>query len=821
MRNFACCMLAIFLIPITTIVAQTGGNSVAPTEPSTVYLDNQFAPHIFANTDRAAFYAFGRTQMNDLPVSVSYNFALGAGKLSSIFGEGVPLPDGRFLHIKLDTQALQWRLRQRAFLQAASLPTDIRDMLIAYTAGVNESRLNWLQNINTLVLNTEPYSLDLPTLTRLLSRPITFEDVMTYGVYFMAQEGIGSNDTLAFADDPNATEVHLKTASNSYAIGPAASTTERAMLLGDPHLPFQKLTVLRTYFCQIHGGTYRMCGLSLPALPCIGTGFNSDFGWAITSNNPDQFDVWKAKANSAGTSLNVGGNTVPIFRQSKTIDVFDFNTNQVVPQTVTLSYAGDLDTPILREVVTGPSPTPSPNTIRTIWYAKTAISPDKSPWEFLISLGRAKSIEESKQVFTMNLGGGNYLMADSSGDLGYLYSGRVPIRKNPTPGTTWANVQNGNTAENQWFGIHPVKDLPWEQLSKSNTTTYEDEKWIQCNSAADLVRPNTTMNLDDYPEYMVHQKTTDESWRQRWGRGLLDGKKRLSSAELREISTDIQDIWYIAMKPYIKEVIREFVLEKYPAVVQMMDTLDAWDNVARVTDTEPMYTHMIYTYFFGLQKKAEEKSSGGQYENFDYPDEIPSMEDWYNSEWDNTRGNLAASIIKAATTYNTLINTVLPLVTFPTSPWTPDPWDGYSTTIPEWGTAHYITLTPNSSPSDVALYPVGGTFSQYTLGSELVSNIEDTIIEETGILGQYGGLISYPIDSGSHTLFQVTFGDEMEAFYLEAIGPTELADDPRRYVNAPNFANRIYRPFPCRLLQVIAVATQTLNYNLDTSIFGP
>ncbi|MFT7618224.1 MAG: hypothetical protein ACI97A_001865 [Planctomycetota bacterium] len=819
MRHLVYLLLAVFLLPSMNLGAQGVPNATLPPEPSTVYSDPQFAPHIFASTDRAAFYAFGRTQMKDLPTSVAYNFALGAGKLSSIFGAGVPTTDGRFLHIKQDMQALQWRLRQRGILQASTLPADIRDMILAYTLGINDSRLTWLANVNSLVLNTEPYSFDLPTLIRLLSRPITFEDVMTYGVYFVAQEGIGSNDNLAYSDDPNATETHIKTASNSYAIGRASSSNERAMLLGDPHLPFQKLPVLRTYFCQIHGSSYQMCGLSLPALPCIGTGYNSDFGWAITSNNPDSFDVWCAQANSTGASFSIDGDPVPIIRQTKIIDVFDFISNSVVPKPVIISYAGNLNTPIVRETTLGLTPTIAAG--RTIWYARIAIDSDKSAWEFLIRMGQARSVEEAKPVLDMNLGGGNYLMADSTGDLGYLYSGRVPIRKDPTPGTTWANVQDGNTGGNHWRGIHPVSDLPWEQLSESKKSTYVDEKWLQCNSAADLVRPNTTMNLDDYPDYMVHQETTPETWRQRRGRELLDAQDRVSSADLRGLSTDIQDIWYDALAPYIDAVVDEFVLERYPQVVQMMSTLHSWDRIARVTDTEPIYTHMLYTYFVGFQKKYKEKTIGGVYDDFGFPEQLPSLEEWWTSDWDVVRSNIAASVINAATTYNTLINTVLPLVTFPQSPWTPNPWAGYSTVIPEWGTAHYVTLTPYSAPDKVALYPVGGSISQFALGSELVPNIEDTIIENTGILGQFGTLISYPIDAGAHTLFQVTFGDPVEAYYLEALGPTEIANNPKRYVNAAKFAARIYTPFLCRLLDVISVSTETVNYSLDVNVLGP
>ncbi len=788
-------------------------------EASNVYRDQQFAPHVFADTARAAFYGFGRIQMKDMPTSVAYNFALGAGKLSSIFGVGSPINGGRNLHIHLDTQALQWRLRQKGMLQASTLPNDVRQMILAYTAGVNASRLEWLQNLPALVNNTEPYAFDLPTLTRLLSRPITFQDVMTYGAFFVEQEPIASNDTLAYADDPNASEDHLRTASNSYAIGPAASATEKSMLLSDPHLPFQKFTVLRTYFCQIQGGSYSVCGMSIPAFPCIGAGFNSDFGWALTSNNPDYYDVWKTKTTVSGTSFLLDGNPIPILKVQETIDVYDFATNMVKPRSVTLKYAGDLDTPIIREESTALT---TPNAGPTeIWYARSAMNSDKSAWEFLIRLGQARSVADAADVLKMNLGGGNYLMADSSGDLGYLYSGRVPIRKSPTPGTTWAQVQDGGNSAYGWQGIHPVQDLPRERLINSGPTTYVEQKWLQCNSAADLVRPNTKMDLNKYPDYMVHQLTTPESWRQRHGRKLLNAQERFTGAELRGLATDIQDIWYDAIAHLIDGVVQEYALEQYPEVLQMMTKLRQWDRVADIHNTEPVYTHMIYAYFVEAQRKYQSRTVGGHYEVFHYPEEIPDWESWWQQDWDIVRSNLAAAVIRSANTYGELLNPLLPGVTFPTSPWTPNPWGSFSTQVPEWGTAHYVTLTPYTSPSDQALYPAGGTISQFTLGSELLPFIEDTIVENAGILGQYGPLLSYPLDSGAHTVFQVTFGDDVEAWYLEALGPSELADDPKRYVNAANFANRVFVPFPCDFPTVSSLATQVFNWNLDTSIFLP
>ena len=449
-------VLATFALVLGTVAAHAQ-SSIAPSvlEPVTVYRDVNDAPHVAASVERAAFYGFGRAQMRDMPTSVAFNYAVAAGELSSILGPGPPLEDGIGINIHIDRRIRRWRIAARAAVQKAAMPTDVAYALRAFAMGLEKSRIEWLQNLSLLVFNTEPYAYDLPTLTRLMSRPIDVDDVIRYGLYFQAMSAMEESEALASGDDPDAAQDHERDASNSFAIGPEASADGRTMLVADPHLPFQQISALRSYFAQISSPAYDMCGLSFPGFPCIAVGFNSDFGWALTTNNPDVTDVWRAAATGNGASYPVDGVPVPIIREPITIDVWDDVTGSLLTYNDVIAFAGDREHPVLREVVRS-------NGSRTIWFARTTIDAAETAWQYLIRLGRCRSVTQAWAVLDMNLGGGNFLMADSSGDLGYLWSGRVPVRGRPDPGTTWAQVQNGNNGRRAWLGIHAANELPRE-----------------------------------------------------------------------------------------------------------------------------------------------------------------------------------------------------------------------------------------------------------------------------------------------------------------------------------------------------------------------
>ena len=144
-----------------------------------------------------------------------------------------------------------------------------------------------------------------------------------------------------------------------------------------------------------------------------------------------------------------------------------------------------------------------------------------------------------------------------------------------------------------------------------------------------------------------------------------------------------------------------------------------------------------------------------------------------------------------------------------------------SSQVPMWGSANYLDLTPAFAPLDWAIYPIGGSANAlYTVWRSEFTDLIDALQEEVGLAGMVGPLLTIPVDSGTHTILQVELSSPPKARYLEAIGPTEIADDPRRYANAQNFANRVFIPFECDQLTLAASANQTFNWLFSPASAG-
>lgn len=102
------------------------------------------------------------------------------------------------------------------------------------------------------------------------------------------------------ADRPSATALraglgkdpHSGFGSNATAIGGAASTNRRGMILGNPHFPWRG----RYRFTQMHltiPGVYDVAGAGLVGAPVVNIGFNKDVAWSHTVSTAYRFTPYE------------------------------------------------------------------------------------------------------------------------------------------------------------------------------------------------------------------------------------------------------------------------------------------------------------------------------------------------------------------------------------------------------------------------------------------------------------------------------------------------------------------------------------------------
>ena len=86
----------------------------------------------------------------------------------------------------------------------------------------------------------------------------------------------------------------------------------------------------------------------------------------------------------------------------------------------------------------------------------------------------------------------NMMVADTSGNIYYQRTGRVPVRD---LGYDWSQPVDGSTKDTEWQGFHPASD----HLQMLNP---ESGYMQNCNIPPDTMIPDSPFNLDAQPEYL-------------------------------------------------------------------------------------------------------------------------------------------------------------------------------------------------------------------------------------------------------------------------------------------------------------------------------
>lgn len=109
--------------------------------------------------------------------------------------------------------------------------------------------------------------------------------------------------------------------SNATAVGGAATSTGRGMLLGNPHFPW----LGRYRFTQMHltvPGRFDAAGGALTGFPAINIGFNKDVAWSHTVSTGYRFTPYQYKTAGTPTSYRTaGGGTAELQRRDVEVQV--------------------------------------------------------------------------------------------------------------------------------------------------------------------------------------------------------------------------------------------------------------------------------------------------------------------------------------------------------------------------------------------------------------------------------------------------------------------------------------------------------------------
>jgi len=413
-----------------------------------VYRDEWGIPHIYAPTVEKGLYAMGYAQAQDRPEQLLQNILIAIGKISMLAG-----PDT----VQNDLRSEMFDHYGVAKRNWDQIPEEIQDHIRAFARGMND------------------FYDSHPDVTPFWWKGRTIDEYMliAFGRLFLYNWSIDE----AFADlerggiDPGYEAAQR--GSNQWAVGPDRSANGAPLLYIDPHLSWSGTS--RFWAFRIHAGDLHGSGVTLPGSPYIGLGHNENVAWAMTTGGPDTADIFELTLHDDAPNKYL----------------HDGEWKEMTSREVTIAVRGE-----------------APQ-VHTIWSSHHGpIVARRNGKAYAAAMAYAESVQTSTAwhhfnfatdytgiesgLATIDVFPQNVMAADTSGNIYYQRTGRVPVRSTDFD---WSKPVDGSLAAADWQGIHPSTDLL--------TLLNPPHGWMQnCNIPPDAMLPDGPFEPGSVPDYI-------------------------------------------------------------------------------------------------------------------------------------------------------------------------------------------------------------------------------------------------------------------------------------------------------------------------------
>ncbi len=544
--------------------------------PGRIVVDHWGIPHIYAASQRDAFFLQGYNAARDRLWQIDLWRKRGLGRLAASFGPS---------YVAQDRAARLFLYRGDMAAEWAAYAPGAKDAVEAFAAGVNayvaevkagkkplpiEFKLSGSQpeawaaedilrirshalvsNVTSEVARAQVAcagALPLDRLRRTISPPHT--TVVPAGLdpcvvpadvlkdYLRATEPVSFEELATGGRKAEiAPQIQLAEAikayenegSNNWAIAPSRTATGRPILANDPHRPVG-VPSLR-YIAHLKAPGLDIIGAGEPALPGVSFGHNADMAWGLTIFYIDQEDLYVYETK--GDSYRYKSGFEPMKVLHETIEV-----KGEAARDVTLKFTRH--GPVIDETAGHAF------AMRTVWNL-----PGASGYFGSSRMWRAKNWADFKAGQeawgTPPL---NLVFAETGGDIGWSAAGLTPIRPNwdgllPVPGD----------GRYEWAGMMPESQLP-----------------ALHNPPRGFVATANQMNLPD-----GYAKPTSYEWadRSRITRieEVLSGLPKATLADSMALQTDSHDALSRRTIALLKGL-----SSPDPQVQRAIELLRTWDN---------------------------------------------------------------------------------------------------------------------------------------------------------------------------------------------------------------------------------------------------
>jgi len=438
--------------------------------PVTILRDEWGIPHIRATTSRDAWMALGFVHAQDRLFQMDLTRRRALGRAAEWLGPSAAESDILVRRLGMEAAC------RRDF---AALGTAARDMLEAYSAGVNAWIASGQPNpVEYALLEAAPeswepwHSIAVMRRLGLLMGSVWFKLWRAAALPVVGPEGAaklryddGGTDLLCI---PPGAEAHRHQAdlaalapairallesmgktsggdetgggSNNWAVGPARSATGRPVLAGDPHRVFE----IPNMYAQHHLACdeFDMVGLTVPGVPGFPHfGHNDRVAYCVTHAFMDIHDLFLERFDAEARHTEAPDGPAPVTRRRDSIRIRGGETRdfEIVETRHGPVIAGD----------------PAKGTaiaLRSVQFAETDLSFDCLPR--MVTAGSVEALYEATRGW--GLIDHNLVAGDTAGHIGHLVRARLPRRPRENG---WLPVP-GWTAAHDWQGWIPHEEMP-------------------------------------------------------------------------------------------------------------------------------------------------------------------------------------------------------------------------------------------------------------------------------------------------------------------------------------------------------------------------
>ncbi|UCE40698.1 MAG: penicillin acylase family protein [Candidatus Aminicenantes bacterium] len=508
-----------------------------------IITDTWGVPHIYADTEKDLFFACGYIHANERMWQMDLTRRTGYGRLSELFGEAL-LERDRFVRVI--------GLKEAALMDYELLPPEIKDMLVAYSQGVNawldSRRWKWPPEFSLMRYRPEPWNpLDSliikQVMAMLLSTDFPSEAVRSNLIYRMGQER--ALQVLEEGVKPPSFETEKISLSmlldivypqqtNNWILSGDRTISGKPLLANDPHLEINLPPVW--YEMHLHCSSLNVMGVTIPGLPWVIIGHNDAIAWGLSNSTVDAQDLYIEKFNETKDMYWEKNGWVPLMRKEEVIQV----KGRREPENLEVTWTK-------RGPVISPHIIESQNPISLKWTIHQGDRVFKAGY----LLNKAQNWDDFAAALSLfDSPSQNFGYADKNNNIGYYLGGKIPLRTEEAALFPFPSWREGG----DWQGY-------LEEDQKPNL--YNPEEGL-------IVTANQNILPEDYPFYVSFD--WDAPFRANRIKEFLLQKSKHSVSSLQSLQGDI----YSQKGELIKPLIRN-IAGAQGKLKQALNILQNWD----------------------------------------------------------------------------------------------------------------------------------------------------------------------------------------------------------------------------------------------------